>query len=357
MSGDKHNGIDWQSELKARLEAYEKRTGRNISGKKDPEESEISSPAEEDSGAEAAAEESAEELVEEFEEASIIEEDPGEFSGEESSLEIELTEDGDDEEELDYESEPDFLAVLDGMDDEEDADSFLFRERLSRGNDDEEDSDGDFLDESGDGELEEEDSYFDETREENVTEEPGAEPVVKVVNIEEFRMDSSVEEGFEPLKEEPPLGHEDEYTPLEEEEEEVPKEIIVSRLLSGTVDIVIAVITAAGFMEIAAWKLSRNFFDVGILKWIGILAVFFYILNSLYFLTLVRQTPGMQLTELKLIPGKGRKNLSFSPVLIRTLSFFPSALCVTGLVWAFFDYQARCLHDIISGTRVVSTRN
>ncbi len=345
MNGDKKNDIDWQSELKARLEAYEKRTGRRIAGRKDPE-SEKKDLLESDAVPGKESVEAQEELKSE-----ALSEQTGSIDPENPLLE----EDEDIEE--DYPAGPDFLAILDGIDEDDDEDSFLFRERLSRDRDPEDELDSVLSDDKAGGIDEEESSYFDGIREEDHDEEEAfyPEPVVKVVNIEEFRMDSSAEEVFVPLREESPLGHENEYEPPEEEE--VSKEIIVSRMLSGTVDMVIAVITAAGFMEIAAWKLSLNFFDVGLLKWIGLLAVLFYTLNCLYFLTLTRRTPGMLLTDLKLVPGKGRKNLSFLPVLIRTLAFFPSALCVTGLVWSFFDYQARCLHDIVSGTRVISSRS
>jgi uncharacterized RDD family membrane protein YckC len=345
MSGDRKNDIDWQTELKSRLEAYEKRTGRHISGSKKEEDL----PGEEVNQ---------DEVSEIAEESAVI---PGEQEPEDSENELKVEEPGEvfyeddieDSEEDDFPVGPDFLAVLDGIDAEDDLDSFLFSERLSRDTDSDDD-----LELTGSGmDLEEDQgSYFDGiTEDSDEEEELPSEPVVKVVNIEEFRMDSSAEEVFVPLRDEYPLDHEEECEP--DEEEAVPKEIIVSRLLAGTIDMVIAVIIAAGFMEIAAWKLSLNFFEVGVLKWIGILAVVFYILNCLYFLTLVRRTPGMMVTDLKLQPGKGRDNLPFLSVLVRTLAFFPSALCVTGLVWSLFDYQARCLHDIISRTRVVSARS
>jgi uncharacterized RDD family membrane protein YckC len=345
MNGDKKKDIDWQSELKSRLEAYEKRTGRRIVGRKDPE-----AEKEELLGSSAGPEQESADAVEEGQDGSLAE-DTGPIDSEKSFP--------DEEEDIeeDYPAGPDFLAVLDGIDEEDDTDSFLFRERLSRDRDPEDDPDVLMSDKTAGGFEDEESSYFDGIREDELDEDEELypEPVVKVVNIEEFRMDSSAEEVFVPLREESPLGHENEYEPPEEEE--VSKEIIVSRLLSATVDMVIAVIIAAGFMEIAAWKLSLNFFELGVLKWIGLLAVIFYTLNCLYFLTLTQRTPGMLLTDLKLVPGKGRKNLTFLPVLIRTLAFFPSALCVTGLVWSFFDYQARCLHDIVSGTRIISSRS
>jgi len=342
MSGDKNNGIDWQSELRARLEAYEKRTGRRISGNRESEDA--SSREVRDSRA-----------PEEKEIRGSREPDGMKEAAEVNPPGTILFDDED--EELDYPAGPDFLAVLDGADVEEDEDSFLFRERLSRDTDPEEDA-GEMLDSDltiGNYDKEEDASYFEDFDEGPDEGKVVAEPVVKVVNIEEFRMDSSAEEVFIPLKSESSRDRVRELEP-EEEEEDVPKEIIVSRLLAGTIDMVLAVITAAGFMEIAAWKLSLNFFEVGVLKWIGILAVFFYIFSCLYFLTLIQRTPGMLLTELKLNPGRGGR-LTFLPVLIRTLVFFPSALSVTGLVWSFFDNRARCLHDILSGTRVISTRS
>lgn len=347
MSGEKNNGIDWQSELKARLEAYEKRTGRRISGKRSgediPEEQQEASPG----GDEKEAPVSRAEKEEAVPESQPELEPPGQPVQEKGG---EPEPDEDDE----YPVGPDFLAVLDGVDEDDDEDAFLFRERLSRDTDPEDHHEiFDSFRPSGSTE-EDDDSGFDGLSPEPEEEGLYRDPVVKVVNIEEFRMDSSAEEVFVPFKgEAPPVVLEE---PEPEEEEEVSKEIIVSRLLGGAVDMVISIIIAAGFMEIVAWKLSLNFFELGILKWIGIFAVFVYIFNCLYFLTLVQRTPGMLLTELKLNASKGGKAVSFLQVLARTLAFFPSALSVTGLVWSFFDYQARCLHDIISGTRVVSTR-
>jgi len=353
MSGENKNGIDWQAELKARLEAYEKRTGRKISGKKpdqDPDEIGEQAPDDSVAGKEDSPEGS------EASSPSRAQAPPSEPDEEET---VPFDDSASPEEEYEYPAGPDFLAILDGVDDEDDEDEFLFKERLSRDTDpDEELFDSPAEDESAGRE----DSYFGDFEEE--TPESGSEaelpddpliddPLVKVVNIDEFRMDSSVEEVMVPLEENlPPLLEPEE----DQSDEEVSKEIIVSRLLGGTLDLVLAVIVAAGFMEVAAWKLSLDFFDIGILKWIGGLAVVFYFLNCLYFLTLIRRTPGMLLTELRLISSRKGQEVSFFVVLIRTLAFFPSALSVTGLVWAFFDFQARCLHDIVSGTRVVSNK-
>lgn len=346
MSGEKNNGIDWQSELKARLEAYEKRTGRRISGKRSGEDIQEEPGTISPGGNETENQGSSDEKEKDIPENRPAPEPPDQPGTEAEEKEPE--EDGD------YPVGPDFLAVLDGVDEDDDEDAFLFRERLSRDTDPEDHHEIFDSFRPSDSAEEDDDSGLNELSGETEKESLHRDPVVKVVNIDEFRMDSSPEEVFVQFKgEAPPVILED---PEPEEEEEVSKEIIVSRLLGGTVDMVISTIIAAGFMEIAAWKLSLNFFELGILKWIGIFAVFLYIFNCLYFLTLVQRTPGMLLTELKLNTSRGGKAVSFFQVLARTMAFFPSALSVTGLVWSFFDNQARCLHDIISGTRVVSTK-
>ena len=81
-------------------------------------------------------------------------------------------------------------------------------------------------------------------------------------------------------------------------------------------------------------------------------ALIFFIFNSLYFLLIAGQTPGMMWTALEL-KGEGAEPLSFWPILGRTLLFWPVVASVVGLLWAFFDPQRRCWHDYLSGTRVV----
>lgn len=351
MSGDNGKSVDWQAELKARLEAYEKRTGRKLSGKRSEEKTEEKAG---EGPEEYNADTAGQVTPEESKVASSPETThPGPDTGKTDSDGA----DEDSDEEYDYPAGPDFLAILDGVDDEDDEDSFLFKERLSRDTDpDEEDI---FDNPLEGGATSPEEPYFTDFEEEPpVVDSPEAdhldgEPLVKVVNIDEFRMDSSTEEVIVPLESDiPPLLEPEE----EPEDEEVPKEIIVSRLLGATLDMVLAVVLAAGFMEMAAWKLSLDFFSLGILKWIGLLSLFFYFFNCLYFLSLIHRTPGMLLTELKLRSSRKSRDITFLPVLVRTLAFFPSALSVTGLVWSFFDHQARCLHDIVSGTRVVSNK-
>jgi uncharacterized RDD family membrane protein YckC len=341
MNGEQGKGMDWQSELKARLEAYEKRTGRKISGKS-PEEN----PGEEDSVIKGDVE-SDSDLGREHEAVT----ESGEKPGTESSSHRK-EKDGTDNKRKEPSVEPDFLAVLDGIDDrEEDEYSFLFRERLRRDTDPEFEEESPMSMEPWDY-PDEEDLEPEEDVDISVGEKMLDEPIVKVVNIDEFRLDN----GFE----DPAIQGEETGSPEIEmdsdSEEDISKEIVVSRLLGGTVDLIMALVISAGFMEIVVWKLSLNFFEIRTLQWTGILALVFFLFNSLYFLTSIQRTPGMILAELKLKRSRGGGEPSFLPVLVRTLAFFPSALSVTGLVWAFFDHQARCLHDIISGTKVVSTR-
>ena len=135
----------------------------------------------------------------------------------------------------------------------------------------------------------------------------------------------------------------------------VSREILFSRLLAGIVDILIPVLLGALFTFTASQILQFNFFSTNSIWFGASFATGFYFLNSLFFLVLTGQTPGMYLTYLQLVGEKSEEVATFS-LLVRTTCFLPVAVTILGLVAAIFDPWHRCLHDRISGTRVIPTK-
>jgi uncharacterized RDD family membrane protein YckC len=136
-------------------------------------------------------------------------------------------------------------------------------------------------------------------------------------------------------------------------ESDSSSEILLSRLLSGIIDLSFPVLISACFVGAASWKLGFDLFGYNSLIWLAGIAAFFFVFNSLFFFLTIGQTPGMILTDLKLLPSEGNREITAVEVLFRVVFFILSALSIIGLLWALFDTQKRCLHDILSGSRVL----
>ena len=140
--------------------------------------------------------------------------------------------------------------------------------------------------------------------------------------------------------------------------EQVSKEILFSRFLSGIIDLCLPVLTGFVFVFSASWILGFDFFMADSLEWAALISVFLFFLTSLFFLTTSQQTPGMYLTQLRIIrdgaePETDPEDIRLSAILIRVLFFLPVALSGIGLVWGIFDPLRRCGHDFLSGTRII----
>ncbi|RPI25820.1 MAG: RDD family protein [Acidobacteria bacterium] len=132
----------------------------------------------------------------------------------------------------------------------------------------------------------------------------------------------------------------------------VSKEIIVTRVLAGILDLFLPVATAVIFVFTASWFLDLDFFSpLATRSWL-VLAAGFYFLNSLYFFWSTGRTPGMCITGLRLV-GQDSEEVSFASVAVRILLYLPVLVTVIGLVLAVFDADCRALHDRLSKTRVV----
>ncbi len=131
------------------------------------------------------------------------------------------------------------------------------------------------------------------------------------------------------------------------------KLILLSRTLSGLIDLVIVVLFAGAFIITADALSGIIVLDPVSLIGFSALLLLIYFVYSLFFLVSANQTIGMMITDLKVVaPGRGRPDLR--QIVIHCLGYLASA-CVAGigLVWGCFDRDSRCLHDKWSNTRVV----
>ena len=136
------------------------------------------------------------------------------------------------------------------------------------------------------------------------------------------------------------------------EETEMSREILFSRLLAGLGDLSLSASMAVLFIGSAAWVLQFDVFSPLSIRWLALLALAFYFFNSIFFLLVAGQSPGMSFTHLVLVDADGDE-VSTQAVLLRVILFLPAMASVVGLLWGVIDPKCRCLHDHLSGTRIV----
>ena len=67
------------------------------------------------------------------------------------------------------------------------------------------------------------------------------------------------------------------------------------------------------------------------------------------------QTPGKMMMKLRVVKADGGE-LSDVDALIRAVGYYVSGMFIgLGYIWALFDDEKRTWHDMIAGTRVIST--
>jgi uncharacterized RDD family membrane protein YckC len=143
------------------------------------------------------------------------------------------------------------------------------------------------------------------------------------------------------------------YPSMELTSDNEGKLILLSRTLSGLVDLIIVLlcsgvcIIAADFFSgiIALDTISYLIYSV-----LFLLTYFFY---SIFFLTASSQTIGMMITDLRVVDADGGRP-SISQLLRRGFGHLASLLVLgLGLLWSLFDRESQCFHDRISDTRVI----
>jgi uncharacterized RDD family membrane protein YckC len=131
------------------------------------------------------------------------------------------------------------------------------------------------------------------------------------------------------------------------------KLILLSRTLSGLIDLIIIVLFTGTFIISADALSGIIVLDAVSLINFSALLLMTYFVYSIFFLSSANQTIGMMITNLKVV-AEGRQRPEMRQLFIRCFGYLASAcLAGIGLVWGCFDRDSRCLHDVWSNTRVV----
>ena len=131
------------------------------------------------------------------------------------------------------------------------------------------------------------------------------------------------------------------------------REVLFSRVLAGLLDLMLALLSGALFGLISATLSGADLTTPAVIEVAGGCALAFWLLNSSFCLFVTRQTPGMMVTDLKLV-GEGSVELGLGRIIWRVLLQVLASLSLVGLALAIFDDQRRCWHDRISRSLVVS---
>ncbi len=175
---------------------------------------------------------------------------------------------------------------------------------------------------------------------------------LKPYSVSRSYLPKQKELGLEPLSLETIGSATEQATKNIPEIESVSQEVLFSRLLAGLIDLFFPILVGSLFACSAAWILNFNFFSSVALN-LGLLFSFlFFFLNSLFFFFLSGQTPGMYLTDLRLL-GDDSEDIPIKSLCLRIGLFLPVVASLVGLLSCFFDPACRCWHDQLSRTRIV----
>jgi uncharacterized RDD family membrane protein YckC len=129
------------------------------------------------------------------------------------------------------------------------------------------------------------------------------------------------------------------------------KLILLSRTLSGLVDLIVVLLCTGLFVIAADFAVGIVGLDSVSLIVLGVLFLLIYFLYSLFFLSSSSQTIGMMMTDLRVVGENGRPSLG--QLAGRCCAFLLSLLGLgIGLLLGLFHQDNRCFHDRFSGTYV-----
>jgi uncharacterized RDD family membrane protein YckC len=132
------------------------------------------------------------------------------------------------------------------------------------------------------------------------------------------------------------------------------RKILLSRTLSGLVDLIIMMLSTGTLIIAAHFVLGMHLSDSGSLTHWSVLFVLVYFMYSLLFIGFSNQTIGMMITNLKVVVPEDRKPPQIVRILVRCCGYLVSLFCLgIGLLWALFDPQYQCFHDRLTNTCVV----
>ncbi len=136
-------------------------------------------------------------------------------------------------------------------------------------------------------------------------------------------------------------------------EEPGDKLILLSRTLSGLMDLLIVVLLAGCFILAADFFSGIEMIDNVSKAWYAALLLATYMLYSTFFLGTANQTIGMMIKDLRVVGERGERP-KINQILLLSAGYLLSALALgLGLLWACFDRRSRCLHDRLSHTHIV----
>lgn len=131
------------------------------------------------------------------------------------------------------------------------------------------------------------------------------------------------------------------------------KLILLSRTLSGLVDLIFVVLCAGIFILAADYFSGIIVLDSLSIVNFSALFLLTYFFYSLFFLTSSNQTIGMMITDLRVVEiDNSRPRLR--QLVVRCCGYLISLFGLgIGLLWSLASRENLCLHDRMSGTRVV----
>ena len=129
-------------------------------------------------------------------------------------------------------------------------------------------------------------------------------------------------------------------------------EILFSRMLSGLIDVLAAVVAGGSTVLVASLATGAGVMSEMLLSETLMTGGAFFLFSSTFLLYLSGQTLGMLATELSLVGEEGKRP-RLSDIVLRVLSFLAVTASLVGLLWALFDRRQLCWHDHLSKTRVV----
>jgi uncharacterized RDD family membrane protein YckC len=131
------------------------------------------------------------------------------------------------------------------------------------------------------------------------------------------------------------------------------KLILLSRTLSGLVDLIIVLLCSGVFILAADFFSGIIALDTVSYLIYSVLFLLTYFFYSIFFLAACSQTIGMMITDLRVVDADGGRP-SIGQLLRRGFGHLASLLVLgLGLLWSLFDRENQCFHDHISDTRVI----
>jgi uncharacterized RDD family membrane protein YckC len=135
--------------------------------------------------------------------------------------------------------------------------------------------------------------------------------------------------------------------------EDEGKWILLSRTLSGLIDLICIVLFTAIFVLAAEFFSGFIMVDFISLLNLSALLLLTYFVYSFFFLFASNQTIGMMITDLRVV-GTNKKRPSLTQLVIRCCCYIISlSIFGIGLLWCLFNRGNLCLHDRLSDTTVV----